>query len=851
MRHVPMRSSLLLLTVLLAGPAFATTRVAVLVGANAGWGNDRPLRYAEEDARRLSAALTELGGFAADAVILLRTPSTEQLRAELEAVKQRLRDTPEEEALFVFYYSGHADEQHLHLRGEPLPFTELHRHLREMPAAVKLGIFDACQSGSILAAKGAQVAPAFRLTVRDEPTVRGTVILTSSGADELSQEARALSGSFFTHHLVSGLRGAADDDGDLQVSLDEVYRYASTRTQLDTAWTPAGAQRPAFLYDMKGHGGLYLSRLKGPSAFLLFPPGGQRCYVTDADERRLVAEFFPRKQGPSRLSIPPGAHLLKCVTGENYRVARLAVKAGERWDVTQLAFREVALSEGVLKGGSKDRMPVEAFAQGLAEKAEQVRPEHPEHLELSVLLAAESLRRAPSMKAQQVLRRGLERLALAGTCMTHEVPGPVNPHLITEVLWNPEETWLMKTGTDGTACVWGRDGAEWVHMAEGSLYKGMAFSPDGKVLVTATAEEPVRVWEVTTGQERRRIEGTESANLLVISPEGKLLATAHGAHAYIWEVATGREVSRVQHEGFIHALAFSPDGRLLASASQDGTARVWEASTGREHTVVRHGAAVRSLAFSPDGARLATGSEDRTARIWEVSTGKVLSLLEHRVVPCEELTAEGLTLCKMSHLMDTVSRVGTVVFSPDGQHLATESMDAVAWLWDAESGRELKRLPQRDHLRALVFSPDGKALAVASGESVARIWSVETRQELFQLNQADGIAFLQYSLDGRYLMTLSGKGKAHIWDAGTGREFASVLEDASLEAALLSPNGQHLVAARQDRDGGKLSFSVYVWWAEDLIAQACGRLRRNLSQDEWREYVGDEEPYLKTCTALP
>jgi hypothetical protein len=358
--RAPRRSCLIfVLAVLFSGHASATTRIAVLVGANNGWDQDRALRYAEDDASRLGTVLTELGGFATDAVILLRTPTTEQLLAELAGVKQRLRATPEEEALFVFYYSGHADEQHLHLRGKPLLFTELYRHFRELPATVKLGIFDSCQSGSILAAKGGQPAPAFRLTVSDGLSVHGTVILTSSGADELSQEASALSGSFFTHHLVSGLRGAADDDGDLQVSLEEVYRYASTRTQLDTALTPTGAQRPTFRYELKGRGRLYLSRFKGLSALLVFPPEGPRCFVTDVDERQLVAEFFPRKQGPLRLWIPAGAHLLKCVTEQSYRVARLDMKAGERWDFSQLRFREVPLSEGVLKGRAQGREPAE------------------------------------------------------------------------------------------------------------------------------------------------------------------------------------------------------------------------------------------------------------------------------------------------------------------------------------------------------------------------------------------------------------------------------------------------------------------------------------------------------------
>jgi hypothetical protein len=345
------------LAVLLAGEAGAAPRIALLVGANTGWEQDRPLRYAEDDASQLGAVLTELGGFAADAVVLLRAPTTERLREELEAVRQRLQGTAGEEALFVFYYSGHADEQHLHLRGKPLPFTELHRLLREMPATVKVGIFDACQSGAILAAKGGQPASTFRLLVSDELSVRGTVLLTSSGADELSQEARVLSGSFFTHHLVSGLRGAADEDGDMRVSLEEVYRYASTRTQLDTAHTPIGAQRPSFSYELKGRGRLYLSRLGAPSASLLFPPAGPRCFVTDAAERRMVAELFPRTEVPLRLSIPTGAHLLKCVTEHGYRVARLDMKAGEQRHVTQLAFREVPLAEGVLKAGARSNKP--------------------------------------------------------------------------------------------------------------------------------------------------------------------------------------------------------------------------------------------------------------------------------------------------------------------------------------------------------------------------------------------------------------------------------------------------------------------------------------------------------------
>ncbi|MFP2926320.1 caspase family protein [Pyxidicoccus sp. 3LG] len=374
----PPRLAALLVVVLAAlmpEMALAARRVALIVSANSGWKQDRPLRHADDDARRLGAVLSELGDFTEEDIHLLDEPTTEQLRARLEAVGQRLEDS-REETLFVFYYSGHADEQHLHLRGAPLSFEELHGLLRRVPATLKLGILDACRSGSILAAKGGRPSESFHVSVQDELAMRGTVILTSSGADELSQEARALSGSFFTHHLVSGLRGAADEDGDRRVSLEEAYRHASTRTLLDTAVTPAGAQRPAFRTELAGRGHLFLTSLERPSATLAFPAGTGRCFVTDAAERRLVAEVVFREQNEVRLALHPGRYGLKCLEeGTKYRVARLDLKAGQVDDTRQLDFGEAPLSEGVIKGWHGSQDPAEVFKRQGLTALEEGRPD--------------------------------------------------------------------------------------------------------------------------------------------------------------------------------------------------------------------------------------------------------------------------------------------------------------------------------------------------------------------------------------------------------------------------------------------------------------------------------------------
>src|SRR5262245_52906526 len=200
--------------------AFAEQRYALVVGANPGWSSDRPLRYAENDAERVRDVLVSLGGFAPDRVVMLRDPDTSEVRSTLRDLVRIAQNSSEDSFIFL-YYSGHADDERLHLKGEPLAFKELQTTLRALPATIKVAVLDTCKSGAVTR-KGGTHVDEFAVTI-DNPKLSGLVILTSSGADELSQESRALAGSVFTHHFVSGLRGAADEDGDKQVTLAEAY----------------------------------------------------------------------------------------------------------------------------------------------------------------------------------------------------------------------------------------------------------------------------------------------------------------------------------------------------------------------------------------------------------------------------------------------------------------------------------------------------------------------------------------------------------------------------------------------------------------------------------------------------
>ncbi len=143
------------------------------------------------------------------------------------------------------------------------------------------------------------------------------------------------------------------------------------------------------------------------------------------------------------------------------------------------------------------------------------------------------------------------------------------------------------------------------------------FSPDGRLLATASNDGTARVWEVGSGQEHTRVTHDDRVREVTFSPDGRLLATAsNDGTARVWEVGSGQEHTRVTHDNAVRGVVFSPEGRLLATASDDGTARVWEVGSGQERARVTHDSLVWWVEFSPDGWLLATASDDYTARVW-------------------------------------------------------------------------------------------------------------------------------------------------------------------------------------------------------------------------------------------
>jgi len=246
------------------GPQTGPVRHALVIGANDGGGTLQPLRYAERDAEQFARVLTELGGFREDRVTVLYQPDAETLREAL-AYHAVLGDMYDDD-LFVLYYSGHADAHGLRLRGETLWYEALKYDVRAIDATARLGILDACRSGSITRLKGAKVAPTL-FGGQERLASTGEVWMTATSADEVAQESESLRGGFFTHYLVSGLRGAADT-GDGLVDVNELYRYTYDRVVARTG--EAGAtQRPHFDVNLAGNQGLAITDVRDVDAAMV------------------------------------------------------------------------------------------------------------------------------------------------------------------------------------------------------------------------------------------------------------------------------------------------------------------------------------------------------------------------------------------------------------------------------------------------------------------------------------------------------------------------------------------------------------------------------------------------------
>jgi hypothetical protein len=343
---------------------------ALVVGSNAGGRGQAALRFAERDARRMAELLRELGGFPAEQVDLVLAPSRSQLDRALDRLARRVADdvaagrTPR----VLFYYSGHARASALELGPEELPLVDLRARLAAMTGGLMVVVLDACQSGAFSRVKGAAPAADFSYNSLARLSSTGIAVLASSTGTELSQESDRLGSSYFTHHLMVGLRGAGDTSRDGRVSLDEAYRYAYHQTLVSTAATAVGTQHVSLEVDLRGQGEVAITQPAAAGAHLEIPAGlAGELLVERRRAGAVVAELHKAKGAPLVLALPPGDYrvLVRTPGADTLAECDVALARGGRRRLDTSRCEEVALVSETAKGGETWRGPRLSIEAGL------------------------------------------------------------------------------------------------------------------------------------------------------------------------------------------------------------------------------------------------------------------------------------------------------------------------------------------------------------------------------------------------------------------------------------------------------------------------------------------------------
>ncbi len=356
---------------------------------------------------------------------------------------------------------------------------------------------------------------------------------------------------------------------------------------------------------------------------------------------------------------------------------------------------------------------------------------------------------------------------------------------------------ISRTGTywaaatrHGEIRVWEEGGLTLRHAwrAHTEIVWSLAFSPDERMLASASSNGSIKLWNVGSGALLWERWPAQGLGRLAFSPDGGVLASGGlDALVRLWDAQRGIPLRALPHASAVFSLTWSPDGRLLASGCSDGSIWLWQPEAPEPETRVQvftaHTERVMGLAFSPDGTQLASASYDGTVKLWDLTTGACLQTFSEHTDP-----------------------VQNVAWSPDGHILASSSIDPTIWFWDIQQGRASRVLQGHTNaVTGLAFTPDSRILLSSSYDDTLRIWDVQSSQCLRIMGgYTASLLDIDWSPDGTQLASGGADMLVTLWNAasatlpGVLQEYRDMVQG---QGVAWSPDGRLLASGGQDGIG--------------------------------------------------
>ncbi len=329
-------------------------RYAVYIGSNKGGKGREQLLYAGSDAQNFQKAMAEIGGVSDANSYILIDPTKEAIDDTLNKISLKITNSQShaKRSEFIFYYSGHSDENALLLGDIPYDYSALKAAITEVPSDIHVVILDSCYSGNFIRTKGGQKRKPF--LIDDSSVVTGHAYLSSSSTNEYSQESDEIESSYFTNAMITGLRGAADASGDNKVTLNELYSYAFNDTLSKTESSKAGPQHPNYNITLVGSGDLILSDISSGEAMLSLSKDAKGKFIIRNAEGKLISEINKVAGQPIFMALPAAQYSAIIIDEYSTKQGYFILEKDQIYVLDQNSLTSIKRKSNRVRGNTSD-----------------------------------------------------------------------------------------------------------------------------------------------------------------------------------------------------------------------------------------------------------------------------------------------------------------------------------------------------------------------------------------------------------------------------------------------------------------------------------------------------------------